>query len=121
MLYSAIVAIAILILLQMVFASWRLALLTFITLPSAVIGGVLAAYLGDPVISIGSIVGFVTVFGIAGAQRHSAGASLPAPREIRERAFRPGTGDPRRQGATRTDPDDDRGDRPRPYPARRSG
>jgi CzcA family heavy metal efflux pump len=65
MLYSAIVAIAILILLQMVFASWRLALLTFITLPSAVIGGVLAAYLGDPVISIGSIVGFVTVFGIA--------------------------------------------------------
>ena len=65
MLYSAIAAIGILILLQIVFASWRLAFLTFITLPSAVIGGVLAAYLGDPVISIGSIVGFVTVFGIA--------------------------------------------------------
>ena len=29
------------------------------------IGGVLAGYLGDPVISIGSIVGFLTVFGIA--------------------------------------------------------
>ena len=64
-LYSGIAAIGILILLQIVFASWRLAFLAFITLPSAVIGGVLAAYLGDPVISIGSIVGFVTVFGIA--------------------------------------------------------
>ncbi|HEY0773182.1 MAG TPA: efflux RND transporter permease subunit, partial [Nocardioidaceae bacterium] len=44
---------------------WRLATLTFFTLPIALVGGVLAAYLfGGAVISLGSLVGFLTVFGI---------------------------------------------------------
>ena len=38
-----------------------LALLSFATLPIALIGGVLAAYLGGGVISLGSLVGFFTV------------------------------------------------------------
>jgi CzcA family heavy metal efflux pump len=47
------------------FGSWRLATLLFATLPSALVGGVLAAYLGGGVISLGSLVGFFTVLGIA--------------------------------------------------------
>src|SRR6266536_1453335 len=52
-------------LLQASFRKWRLAVLTFLTLPMALVGGVLAAWAsGDP-ISLGSLVGFFTVFGIA--------------------------------------------------------
>jgi CzcA family heavy metal efflux pump len=47
------------------FKSWRLATLSFLTLPSVLVGGVVAAYLGDGIISLGSLVGFLTVFGIA--------------------------------------------------------
>jgi CzcA family heavy metal efflux pump len=58
-------AIAILLLLQASFGSWRLSILSFITLPSALVGGVLAASLTGGVISLGSLVGFFTVLGIA--------------------------------------------------------
>ena len=47
------------------FQSLRLALLVFLTLPFALIGGVLAAWLFGGVLSLGSLVGFVTVLGIA--------------------------------------------------------
>jgi CzcA family heavy metal efflux pump len=47
------------------FGNLRLAVLGFLTLPSALVGGVLAAYITGDVISIGSLVGFLTVFGIA--------------------------------------------------------
>jgi len=47
------------------FRSWRLAMLSFLTLPSALVGGVLAVYLADGVISLGSLVGFFTILGIA--------------------------------------------------------
>ena len=57
-------AIGILLLLQASFGSWRLATLAFVTLPVALVGGVLAAYLGGGVISLGSLVGFLTVLGI---------------------------------------------------------
>ena len=43
----------------------RLALLSFLTLPSALVGGLIAAYIGGGVISLGSLVGFLTIFGIA--------------------------------------------------------
>jgi Cu/Ag efflux pump CusA len=56
---------AIILLLQMSFGSWRLAALVFGTLPIALVGGVLAAYLAGGIISLGSLVGFFTVFGIA--------------------------------------------------------
>ncbi len=45
--------------------SWRPALLSFITLPLALVGGVLAAFASGGILSIGSLVGFFTVFGIA--------------------------------------------------------
>src|SRR6266487_2401229 len=62
---SLISGLAILLLLQASFRKWRLAVLTFLTLPMALVGGVLAAWAsGDP-ISLGSLVGFFTVFGIA--------------------------------------------------------
>jgi Cu/Ag efflux pump CusA len=47
------------------FASARLTLLAFATLPFALVGAVAAAWLGDGVLSLGSLVGFVTVLGIA--------------------------------------------------------
>jgi Cu/Ag efflux pump CusA len=57
-------AVGIFLLLQASFANWRLATLAFLTLPIALVGGVLAAYLGDGVVSLGSLVGFLTVLGI---------------------------------------------------------
>ena len=57
--------IAIFLLLQAAFGSIRLAALTFVLLPMALVGGVLAVKLGDGVLSLGSLVGFLTVFGIA--------------------------------------------------------
>jgi CzcA family heavy metal efflux pump len=53
------------VLLQQSFNSWRLATLSFLTLPSALVGGVLAAWLAGGVISLGSLIGFLTVLGIA--------------------------------------------------------
>jgi Cu/Ag efflux pump CusA len=44
---------------------WRVATLSFATMPFALVGGVLAAYASGGVISTGSLVGFLTVFGIA--------------------------------------------------------
>jgi Cu/Ag efflux pump CusA len=58
-------AIGVFLLLQAAFGTWRLAALAFFTLPSALVGGVLAAFAAGGVISLGSLVGFFTVFGIA--------------------------------------------------------
>ena len=57
--------ILILVLLQASFRSWRLAILALLTLPIALVGGVLAAYFTGGVLSLGSLVGFLTVMGIA--------------------------------------------------------
>jgi Cu/Ag efflux pump CusA len=63
---SAFIAIAaILLLLQMSFGSWRLATFSFLTMLIALVGGALAAWASGGVISLGSLVGFFTVFGIA--------------------------------------------------------
>jgi CzcA family heavy metal efflux pump len=58
-------AVGILALLVVSFSSWRLALLSFVTLPIALVGGLLAAFLGGGVLSLGSLVGFLAVLGIA--------------------------------------------------------
>ena len=55
----------ILVLLLADFQSARLTLLVALTLPFALIGGVLAAWWSGGVLSLGSLVGFVTVLGIA--------------------------------------------------------
>jgi CzcA family heavy metal efflux pump len=62
---SLIAGVAILLLLQASFRRWRLAALAFLSLPMALVGGVLAAWVGGGIISLGSLVGFFTVFGIA--------------------------------------------------------
>jgi CzcA family heavy metal efflux pump len=63
--YGIASAIGVFILLVASFGSFRLAVLSFVSLPCALVGGVLAAYMGDGVISLGSLVGFLTVLGIA--------------------------------------------------------
>jgi Cu/Ag efflux pump CusA len=56
---------AIFFLLYTSFASWRLALLSFSTLPWALVGGLLAAFLSNGgILSLGSLVGLLTVLGI---------------------------------------------------------
>jgi Cu/Ag efflux pump CusA len=58
-------ALVIFLLLHASFRSWRLACLIFLALPSALVGGVLAASVTGGVLSLGSLVGFLTVLGIA--------------------------------------------------------
>jgi Cu/Ag efflux pump CusA len=65
MLLSLLSLVGILLVLYMDFKSVRLTTLVFISLPFALIGGVAAAFLTGGVLSLGSLVGFVTVLGIA--------------------------------------------------------
>jgi Cu/Ag efflux pump CusA len=62
---TALAIIGILVLLYTDFQSVRLVTLVFLTLPFALIGGVIGAFAGGGVLSLGSLVGFVTVLGIA--------------------------------------------------------
>jgi len=57
--------IGIYLLLQAHFRSWLLAFIAFLALPASVGGGMLAVLLSSGVISLGSIVGFLAVLGIA--------------------------------------------------------
>ncbi|NOT02057.1 MAG: efflux RND transporter permease subunit [Phycisphaerales bacterium] len=63
--FSAFALIGIFLLLHADFQSSRRAALVFVSLPFALIGGVIGALLGGGVLSLGSLVGFVTVLGIA--------------------------------------------------------
>jgi CzcA family heavy metal efflux pump len=62
---AALALVGILVLLHVDFQSVRLVLLVALTLPFALIGGVIGAFVGGGVLSLGSLVGFVTVLGIA--------------------------------------------------------
>jgi CzcA family heavy metal efflux pump len=62
---AGLAAIAIFLLLNASFGSWRLATLLFLTLPMALVGGALGIYLVGGDVTIGALVGFFTVFGIA--------------------------------------------------------
>jgi CzcA family heavy metal efflux pump len=70
LLHSAIAVVGILLLLAVVFHNWRNMLLLLANVPFALVGGVLAVWLtgviepGASSLSIGSLVGFVTLFGI---------------------------------------------------------
>jgi Cu/Ag efflux pump CusA len=57
--------IGIFLLLQACFGSWRLALIAFLALPASIAGGLIAALVGGGAVSLGSIVGFLAVLGIA--------------------------------------------------------
>jgi CzcA family heavy metal efflux pump len=65
LIFAGAAGIGVLLLLQACFGSFRLAALTLLTLPMALVGGVLAAYAVGGLISLGSLVGFFTVMGIA--------------------------------------------------------
>jgi CzcA family heavy metal efflux pump len=62
---GAVAVIAIFFLLFTSFGSWRPTFLTFFTLPWALVGGVLTAYLSGGILSLGSLVGLLTILGIA--------------------------------------------------------
>lgn len=84
MLFSAVVLLGVLLILDLAIGSVRIALLVLVNLPLALIGGVLAIFMSEspdlvsnvmalfgrgdytaPVLSIASLVGFITLFGIA--------------------------------------------------------
>lgn len=62
---SALAMVGILLILYSDFDSTRLTALLFLTLPFALVGGILAALLNGAVLSLGALVGLVTVLGIA--------------------------------------------------------
>ncbi|MDB4962830.1 MAG: multidrug transporter AcrB [Myxococcales bacterium] len=59
------VIVAIFLVLQLAFSSTARALVIMANLPLALIGGVVAVFATDRILSIGSLVGFITLFGIA--------------------------------------------------------
>ncbi|MGD9704172.1 MAG: efflux RND transporter permease subunit [Acidimicrobiia bacterium] len=62
--WALVAAAGIFLLLRVVFGNWRLAVLVFLTLPTALVGGVLIVWSQGGIISLGSLVGFFTVLGI---------------------------------------------------------
>ncbi|MEZ4862293.1 MAG: efflux RND transporter permease subunit [Caldilineaceae bacterium] len=58
-------AVLIFFLLYISFGSIRLSLMSFLSLPAALVGGVLAAFFTGGILSLGSLVGFLTILGIA--------------------------------------------------------
>jgi CzcA family heavy metal efflux pump len=63
--FGVVAAIGIFLLLQAAFRSWRLALLAFLTLPVAVVGGLLASLIDGTTFSLGATAGLIAVFAIA--------------------------------------------------------
>jgi Cu/Ag efflux pump CusA len=64
MLKSIFAGIGIILLLSVVTRNWPNLLVTLANLPFALVGGVVAVYVSGGVLSLGSLVGFVTLFGI---------------------------------------------------------
>ena len=62
---SGLSLIGILLLLHVDFRSWKLTAIVALTIPFALVGGVAGVMLDNQIISLGSLVGFVTVLGIA--------------------------------------------------------
>lgn len=63
-LFAIVAAAAVFLLLQASYNSWRLGILSFLTLPIALVGGVIAAFIAGGELSLGSLIGFFTVLGI---------------------------------------------------------
>jgi CzcA family heavy metal efflux pump len=63
--FALIALVGVYLILHASFRDWRLASMIFLGLPAALIGCLLAAFAGDGVISLGSLVGIITVLGIA--------------------------------------------------------
>jgi len=63
--HSLLAGAGIVLLLAVLFGSWRNVLLILANLPFALVGGVLAVFASGGLLSVGSLVGFVTLFGIS--------------------------------------------------------
>ena len=63
--FTAAAVLIIFLLLQASYRNWSLALLSFLMLPFGLIGGVLAVFATGSVLSLGSLIGFLLLFGIA--------------------------------------------------------
>ncbi|MGH3764664.1 MAG: efflux RND transporter permease subunit [Pseudonocardiaceae bacterium] len=92
------VAIGMFLLLQAAFGSWELATAVFVLLPVALTGGVLAALASGRLISLGSLLGLLAVFGIATRHcvllvRHYQDLRRSDPAEDREDLVMRGTSD----------------------------
>ncbi len=64
LIYSMLAALGVLLLLSIVLMNWRNLVLVLINIPFALVGGVLAVFGGGGELSLGAMVGFVTLFGI---------------------------------------------------------
>jgi CzcA family heavy metal efflux pump len=73
--------IGIFLLLQAAFGSWRVAALVFVTLPIALVGGLLVAFAGDGELSLGELAGLFAVFGLAARNGIALVARLRHPRD----------------------------------------
>jgi CzcA family heavy metal efflux pump len=62
--HSVLAALGIVLLLSIVLMNWRNLALVLVNLPFALVGGVLAVFAGGGMLSLGAMVGFVTLFGI---------------------------------------------------------
>ena len=111
-------ALAAFLLLQAAFRSWRLAALVFAAMPLALAGGVAAGAVQGGVLSLGSMIGFLAVLGLAtrtGDPLRGPGADAGA----RERGHdAPGSRKARRTGARRAGRHDDRRAGPAAVPIR---
>jgi len=66
MIAGLIATVLIFFLLRVSLDSWRLAVLSFLSLPVAMVGGILTAlFVSDGILSLGSLVGFLTILGVA--------------------------------------------------------
>ena len=114
-------ALGIFLLLQTCIGSWRVAAFSFLTLPLALVGGVLAAFAAGGLISLGSLVGFLTVFGIAA---RNGILLVNHYQHLEDEEGQPFGIDLVLRGvprAARADPDDGARDGPRARPARHLG
>ena len=109
----------ILLVLHVDFGSARLVALVALTIPFALIGGVAAVFLTGGVLSLGSLVGFVTVLGIAARNGIMLVSHYRHLEHEEGVAVRPAAGGAWRRRAAGADPHDGARDRPRARADRR--
>ena len=102
---------------MLAFGRTRDALIVMVNLPLALIGGVAGVYVAGGVLSVASIIGFITLFGIA--TRNGIMLVSHVQHLLRAGGCHrlPDRGDPGFAGAAHPDPDDGARGRPGAHPA----